>query len=383
LWHCPVSPCLGLMSKRIQSFLKARASSQDPDRPGCAKAETLMKTKQIQDALAWQTINSHFDKSAKANGPARGLEEFCSATSAVQGRKICSMDMFDSTYSDKSELSLTSDSTRQSELGLLVRKFQDSHAELGRRVLEVQDIVHQLSNAGNDFVRELQIYELLVKDSTARFSALSQKLFRLQTKIELSSSVRNGKQRSQRLSPPTTEPTDSQRDSNCTQQQSLMQAKAPEQAPVHGYFARRATSVQHGGRISMIDESKVHRSGTAPLQRRPVSQTRHVHELPSKLSAASCESAKVTARSEAQPRTEGDLPRMTPGDRPRLEQPSLQLSIAGGESAKATLQFETRPKTLGDLPRMTQEDLVQLGQRRTLPDLPNLDMEDSSEEDQD
>jgi len=74
---------------------------------------------------------------------------------------------------------------------------------------------------------------------------------------------------------------------------------------------------------------------------------------------------------------------MTPGDRPRLEQPSLQLSIAGGESAKATLQFETRPKTLGDLPRMTQEDLVQLGQRRTLPDLPNLDMEDSSEEDQD
>lgn len=400
------------MPKHLQNFcgFKQKSPSQDPDRPGSAKAETPRTTKKLHEMLDWQTINSHFDKCAKASGAARGVKEPGLPTSAVHGAKECSMDMFESTQSGKSELSLSSSSTRQLELEILVRKFLDAHAELGRRALGAREVIHQLGNADDDFQRELQIYELLVKDSTTRFSALSQKLSRLQTKIELSSSLRSGKHRS---------------DSSCTQRQSLLQAKAPEHAPSHGYFARRATSAQHGARINMPDAITARRSGTAPqpVQRGSNSQTRHAHEPQSHVSAAGGESAKVKARSEAQPRTLGDLPRVTPEELLSLDQQSLQVSAVGGEPAKVTarceaqprtlgdlpmmtpednlsldqpsLQFcvassesanikaqsEAQPRTLGDLPKVTPEDLLRLNQPSTLPDLPNIVSDDSSIED--
>jgi len=175
----------------------------------------------------------------------------------------------------------------------------------------------------------------------------------------------------------------------------------------------------------MFDVSRARRSGTAPqpVQRGSNSQTRHAHEPQSHVSAAGGESAKVKARSEAQPRTLGDLPRVTPEELLSLDQQSLQVSAVGGEPAKVTarceaqprtlgdlpmmtpednlsldqpsLQFcvassesanikaqsEAQPRTLGDLPKVTPEDLLRLNQPSTLPDLPNIVSDDSSIED--
>jgi len=343
------------MSKHLQSLLgfKPRSPSQDPDRPGSAKAETPRTTKKIQETLDWQTLNNHFDRYAKNSGPAPGVKESCpdrvesgafgkttkkiqetldwqtlnkhldqfeKTTSAVHDMKECGMDMMESANSANIESTMYSSSTQELEKELLVRKFLEAHAEVGRQALEVREVAHQLGDNDNDCKRELQIYELLMKDSTELFSALSQKLSRLRTKIESSSSVHSGKGRSS----PTTEPTDHHRDSSCTQHRSWVQPKAPEQAPSQGSFHRRATSARHGGRNSIPDESKLHRSGTAsqPVQRRPMSQTRYVHEPQSKVSAAGRESSKLKARSEVQSRTFNDLPIMAPEDLLRLDQPS-------------------------------------------------------------
>jgi len=161
-----------------------------------------------------------------------------------------------------------------------------------------------------------------MSDAAELCCALANKMSRLRTKMELSSSLRREKSQPQGRPSKATQPTGSYNDSGCTQHRSWVQPKAPAQPSSRESFCRRATSARHGGRSRMLDASKQQesRESSQSMQRRTLSQTKYTCGRHVQGRVTGEESANT--ESEAQVQTLGDLPLMKPDDDLRLDQPS-------------------------------------------------------------
>jgi len=112
---------------------------------------------------------------------------------------------------------LSSSPTGCLEHEVLARSFQEAHAEVGRRVQEISDMVLQRGIIVNTAKPTLERrYKYLLKDSKALFSAITQKMSRLRTKMDLSSSVNDSLRKQHAEKVPSVQTPLSSKLSTCT-----------------------------------------------------------------------------------------------------------------------------------------------------------------------
>jgi len=160
------------MSRRLTSIFGLRSRTRDGRANNAQEAEPPQTTRQIQEMLDWQILENHFAQPPEDLEPAESMNAIPSSSN--------------NDAAQQSEISL---SARLLEHELLTKNFREAHAEVERRARELRGMVHQLGIIEDDALPEVQkVYTQLVKDSTELFSAIAQKMSRLRTKIDLSSS---------------------------------------------------------------------------------------------------------------------------------------------------------------------------------------------------
>jgi len=289
------------MANTFRTLLGLRAGSAGQD------MDTPRTTKQVQEMVDWQNLQNHLDQYDKAN---KKIPD--PAASSNNGEV---------TQPDWGSLS-----TQRLEKELLARKFHAAHSELGRRASELQDIILQHAEAEDgECNKALQIYTQLMKDSTELLAALANKMCRLRSKIDLSTSLAHTRRPQSRGSPsPMTQPIDSIGGSDSTQHRSWVQPKAPEHAPSHRASYRRAASQRQNPRNFMSGPAKLqaNRPSAEPVPGGNSGNTKCVHEPLSQQLVKDQEVHNAEKPSESYCKTLMDLPILKPDELHRLEQPS-------------------------------------------------------------
>jgi len=273
------------MSRHISNLLvglRGRSLSREPARYAHEGTEAPRSTRKIQEMLDWKTLERHFAQSADADTSFQAEPTSPGNSEVNQPHLICP-------------------STRQLEQELLARAFQEAHAGVARKALELKDAVLQVSASEDDTQQhEMQeLYSQMMRNSTELFSALSHKMSRLQARIDLSS---ERAQQPKATMACNMSPALSRKESDDTHHQSVLEPQPPERNRSYNSYVRRGVSMQRSGGKSKVSAS-----------RRPSrSQQQAVGE----------QAIKVKAPVESHAKTEGALPQPRFDDALRLHQPS-------------------------------------------------------------
>jgi len=312
------------MSKQISNLfaglhIRPKAASRDPERRVSAYAETPRSTKKVQEMLDMQTLNHQFAPSSKPH-----------RSSHAEG--TLDTDLGDSSSSVKTECDWHRLTSHELEQELLVRQFQEAHAEVGRKALELRDLVLEVGQSEDDVQHDVQrMYNQLMRDSAEFLGALAHKMSRLQTKIDLSSPVNcRRKQQRKRDASSTTRPSQLHKLVG-TQHQSCMQPQEPEKSQNQAAYPRRAVSVRRTGKHHTFTKS------TQPLPS-------------ARVEAAQCTPLQTGVSENTMLRS--------------------QQPVVDEEATKAKLRYEASAKTTGDLPPLDSDELLRLDQPSTFPTLP-------------